>query len=417
MAVNRRDKTLATHVASAPWEYANADTQHLTHNIHRYSGKFIPQIARRAIELLTAPGELVVDPYCGSGTTVLEAALSGRRAVGFDLNPLAILIARVKTTAVPTAQLERLCHRLKADLSTIDLQQGALFQALSFGALNADVQDDPRLSDPWFTKWFEQPILYDLVRIDRVISQIKDTQLRDVARVSFSDILRKSSRAHSGYPNVMFDRNAPERERPIRPFQRALERVCGMVARLSSVSCSWPETRVELADATALPLADCSVDAIVSHPPYIGSIPYAEYGLLSLKWLGADPKDLDQRLTGGRRQSSDVTERFQRDYGRMLSEAARVLKPGRHLFVMLGNPVVKGEKVDLASMTLDLGRELGLELVVRAEREGVNRRANKMGVEHLLFLSKKRGSPRRAATLEKRLSTIGRESGRYHETQ
>ena len=87
---------LSTEVLSQSWEYADADTQQLTHNIHRYSGKFIPQIAARAISLLTQPGELVVDPYCGSGTTLLESALLARRAVGVDLNPLAVLIARVK---------------------------------------------------------------------------------------------------------------------------------------------------------------------------------------------------------------------------------------------------------------------------------------------------------------------------------
>ena len=92
---------IATKVLGQPWDYTDANTQFLTHNIHRYSGKFIPQIAARAISLLTQPGDLVVDPYCGSGTTLLESALLGRRAVGVDLNPLAVLITRVKTTPIP----------------------------------------------------------------------------------------------------------------------------------------------------------------------------------------------------------------------------------------------------------------------------------------------------------------------------
>ena len=62
---------IADKVLKESWEYTDADTQHLTHNIHRYSGKFIPQIAARAISLLTQPDELVLDPYCGSGTTLL----------------------------------------------------------------------------------------------------------------------------------------------------------------------------------------------------------------------------------------------------------------------------------------------------------------------------------------------------------
>ena len=137
-----------------------------------------------------------------------------------------------------------------------------------------------------------------------------------------------------------------------------------------------------------MPLEDCSVDAVISHPPYIGSVPYAEYGLLSLKWLGADPKALDRELTGGRRQSSDVVSRFRDGYGLMLREASRVLRPSRHVFLMVGNPVVKGEKIDLAKMSIELAGANGLRLVASTVRTGGNRRANKMGEEYLLFFQK-----------------------------
>jgi hypothetical protein len=186
----------------------------------------------------------------------------------------------------------------------------------------------------------------------------------------------------------MFDRNAPKRTNPARSFLTALERVCQMVASLEETDVRWGDVHVEHGTAAALRLDDNSVDAIVSHPPYIGSIPYAEYGALSLKWLGLDPKALDRTLTGGRRQSPDVVDRFREDYGRMLLEAARVLRPGRYAFLMVGNPVVRGATVDLAAMTIELAHRAGLRLVVQAERKGVNRRANKMGAEHLLFFRK-----------------------------
>jgi len=73
----------------------------------------------------------------------------------------------------------------------------------------------------------------------------------------------------------------------------------------------------------------------------------------------------------------------------MLKETHRVLKPGRHAFVMVGNPVVRGELIDLAEMTIDLAGRHGLQLMVRTERKGINRRANKMGAEHLLFFRKR----------------------------
>jgi SAM-dependent methyltransferase len=390
------DTSVESGVLRENWEYADADTQHLTHNIHRYSGKFIPQIASRAVELLTRPGELVVDPYSGSGTTLLECAQLRRRAIGVDLNPLAVLIAKVKTTSVPKAELDNLVLRLKKALTAVGMDDELPLFRNATKTKRAQFEQDARLEHEWYRKWFQPHVLPELIQIDLEIARIEEEPLRNIALVAFSDILRRSSNAHSGYPNVMFDKNAPEKDRPIRPFLKALERIADMLSRLSGVEASWSDVRVIHGNATALPLEDATVDAVISHPPYIGSIPYAEYGALSLQWLGADSKQLDRELTGGRRQSPDVVARFEDGYGKMLHESARVLKPGRHAFLMVGNPVVRGEVIDLADMTLSLASRAGLELLVRTERQGVNRRANKMGAEHLLFFQKAPSKRKRA---------------------
>jgi SAM-dependent methyltransferase len=382
-----RESQLSERIASQPWEYAEAETQSLTHNLHRYSGKFIPQVAARAITLLTEPGEIVLDPYCGSGTTLLEALLLGRRAVGVDLSPLAILIARTKVRPMAQPAMKSLRLELQGSLQHLQAQHELSLLGLASSAerLKRDLKQDSRFQDHWFRKWYQPTVLAELLAIDHAIRSIPEPHLRALARVAFSDILRRSSNAHPGYPNVMFDKGAPTRQQPIGPFLKALERVCQQVSSLERVNAEWSNSQVIRSSATCLPLADSSVDAVVSHPPYIGSIPYAEYGLLSLKWLGIDPKGLDHMLTGGRRQSSDVVQRFEQDYGSMMAEAARVLRPGRHMFLMVGNPLVRGVRVDLAQMSIELGQRAGFSLLARATRKGVNRRANKMGEEHLLF--------------------------------
>jgi site-specific DNA-methyltransferase (cytosine-N4-specific) len=384
------DSKLADHVAREPWEYPDADTQHLTHNIHRYSGKFIPQIARRAISLLTAPGELVVDPYCGSGTTLVESVMLGRKALGIDLNPLAALISGTKVTPLSSREVNDLQEELKCALGLSNSEEEVPLSANSLKRSQRWSQRVVATKDPWFRKWFQPRVLSDLIAIDKAVRSIKDVRKQNVARVAFSDILRKSSNAHSGYPNVMFDKNVPKRSSPLNTFLRALGRVCEMVVSLEKTSACWEDAHVVVGDATALPVADSSVDAIVSHPPYIGSIPYAEYGALSLKWLGVDPKKLDQGLTGGNRQSFDVVERFRDGYRSMLTESMRILRPGRHIFLMVGDPVVRGKMIDLSMITVELAEKAGLVLVARAERAGINRRANKMGAEHLLFFKKPR---------------------------
>jgi hypothetical protein len=382
-------RDLASGVAALDWECATADTRYLTHEIHRYSSKYIPQIARQAIELLTDPGELVLDPMVGSGTTLVEAWLTGRRGIGIDLNPLAVRIARVKTRRVDPTSLDKAVAALMSVIDSLAARHAGQLQMqatpLFDAAVGAAMKDSRRL-DPWFVKWFQPHVLNDLLILDHAIRQIEDGRVRDVAHIALSDILRRSSNAHSGYPNVMFDRKAPRKPQPGPIFARTLQTYAGLVRNLAPLPTSEPI--VELRDARRTGVPNASVDAIVSHPPYIGSVPYAEYGLLSLRWFGANDRELDGRLLGGKRRSPDVVERFRRTYGEVFGELHRVLRPGRGMFLMVGDPVVRGVVVDLATMTRELAASTGFCEIASTIRRGVNRRANKMAHETLLFFEK-----------------------------
>jgi hypothetical protein len=74
----------------------------LTHNIYRYPARFSPQFVRATLETFSNTGDLVLDPFLGGGTSAVEALAAGRRFAGFDLNPLAILLTRAKTTPLST---------------------------------------------------------------------------------------------------------------------------------------------------------------------------------------------------------------------------------------------------------------------------------------------------------------------------
>jgi hypothetical protein len=371
---------LRNDVDKFDWNFWNVDTEYLTHGIHRYSGKFIPQIAAQAIALLTDPGEIILDPYCGSGTALLEAALSGRRAIGNDLNPLALLIARVKTTPVARSELDHLLHSMADTVAA--LEGGDLFRQTS------DKIEDWRLQDEWYVKWFSEPVLSDLVGIHQAIEALQSEALRDVAKVAFSDILRRSSNAHQGYPNVMFDRRGGARPRPGKQFLKGLRSVCAAVGSLEPFAAELAGVSVMAGDAGDLQIDDESIDAVISHPPYVGSIPYAEYGALSLKWLGYEPKQLDKILTGGQRQSKHVLTRFEHGYQKMLASSYRTLKPGRSMFLLVGNPTIKGALVDLAEITVRRAESAGFIHTGSATRTGQNRRSNQMGDEVILTFQK-----------------------------
>src|SRR5438034_5142665 len=91
-------------LAGVDWDFARTRTNGLTHSIHPYPAKFIPQIPATLIEALSSPGETVGDIFCGSGTTLVEALRCGRNAIGIDANPLACLISDAKVTRISTCE-------------------------------------------------------------------------------------------------------------------------------------------------------------------------------------------------------------------------------------------------------------------------------------------------------------------------
>lgn len=386
------DRELIEKIADTDWEFSDADTQYLTHNIHRYSGKFIPQIAKKAILLTTSENDTILDSYMGSGTTLLEAQLIGRNAIGVDINPLATLISRVKNMRVKETDLEEINTLLIPFVLelTNDGQMSFSDVSVERECVNKRLEENHwRLVDSWNTKWYQSDVLEQLVEIYSCIESLTSLTAQDIAKVAFSDILRKSSNASSKYPNVMYDKNAKKKPLPAKAFLDNLERV---------ISCLYKSAKaLEQSKATVsiiqgnnlmLPIDDESIDAIISHPPYIAAVPYAEYGCLSLNWLGYDSKELDAKLTGGKRHSAKVVDNFAIDYEQYFVESYRVLKSGKYMFIMVGNPVAHGEKVDLNEMSVDFAKKAGFTHVATAIRQGQNRRGNKMGEEYLIFLRK-----------------------------
>jgi len=375
-------------IPSLDWECQDSDTRYLTHNIHRYSGKFIPQIASQVISIVTKENDLILDPYCGSGTTLLECLLNQRRSIGLDLNPLAVLISKVKTTKVENKKLDQFLKTTKKELEPLSwvIQKDDLFGG-QMNSITHAVQNDARWSDDWYKKWFNDTRKLELIAIDQYLSKIEDVKLRNIGLVALSDILRSSSNAHSSYPNVMYDSKKNVTMPSTPKFIKRLEEICTSINLLEKTAINFiPKVLME--DARNIPIEDNSINAVITHPPYIASIPYAEYGVLSLRWLGCDPKKIDAILTGGMRHKKDVVERFSKDFRKTIEECYRVLKSDGIFFMLLGNPTVDGCKIDLSQMAKEFSTSVGFKMASESYREGINRRANLMGKETLLFFIK-----------------------------
>jgi DNA modification methylase len=106
-----------TSIISSDLDFQDANNNHSVHNFHSFPAKFPPQLPRVFIHELTNKGDIVLDPMVGSGTTIVEASLAGRKGIGFDIDPLALKIAEVKTFPIDLKKALELAREIYKNAS------------------------------------------------------------------------------------------------------------------------------------------------------------------------------------------------------------------------------------------------------------------------------------------------------------
>jgi site-specific DNA-methyltransferase (cytosine-N4-specific) len=104
-------------VEGEDWDFAGENTQYLTHGLHPYPARMVPQIARRLLRRFASKNDVVLDPFCGSGGVLVEARLAGLNSIGIDINPLACLLAEVKSNPIEPSLLESRWRELKSRIT------------------------------------------------------------------------------------------------------------------------------------------------------------------------------------------------------------------------------------------------------------------------------------------------------------
>jgi site-specific DNA-methyltransferase (cytosine-N4-specific) len=172
-------KTLAEWVDE--WSFKKADTAVYTHKIHRYPAMFIPQLVRKVILEYTNKGDTVLDIFNGSGSTMIECCLTERNSIGIELNPLAILIAKVKTTPL---DLRKLSDAFNA------IENGFYDDELKFDLIDFKNVDF----------WFHLSVKKYISKLLCLFDNVQDNDLKDFLKVCLSEIIRNVSTCnHSGF--------------------------------------------------------------------------------------------------------------------------------------------------------------------------------------------------------------------------
>ena len=403
MTVHSRFEVLQSAL-SADLDFRGADGGYGSHAWHPFPAKFPPQLPELLIERLSAPGDLVFDPMLGSGTTLVEAVRLGRRAVGCDIDPLALIIAAVKLTPIdPLAALQTGQAILKAAKNDYWEEGPRLREELE---LRFDVKTG-EFVDYWFLRQHQLELLALLQRIET----IPEGGIRDFLRVVFSStIIAKSggvslardlahTRPHRDTkktPNSAFFEFAKRLDRNVATLARSgLDNVSGPTA-INGTGCtasngSSDAAAIHAASAADTGLPPASVDLIVTSPPYANNaIDYIRAHKFSLVWFGwkiADLTKIRRRYLGHEAASStgydDLPAQCERTlirladrdakkatalrryFGEMsavIVEMRRVLKKDRAAVIVVGTSNLRGIDVETHKGLAAIAESVGFDI-------------------------------------------------------
>lgn len=276
-------------------ELTQKQTSYATHGYHRYPAKFIPQLAARLIQEYSSEGDLAVDPFMGSGTTLVEAKRLRRPSVGVDINPVAQLVAHAKTQAIDPARLRWAIEKLTERI--VGAEQPSLFEL---------PHTHPSSPAEWHERlryWFPKSTLYQLMQIQNAIDSLVEATERTFFACALSHILKSVSYWHdrSVKPMRKLEKPIPDaRTVFLRHARRMIRGNLEFWNLLCEGNALDTPTLAVCADARRIPVEDASAALIVTSPPYVTSYEYADLHQLSMLWFGwaSNLREFRERFIG-----------------------------------------------------------------------------------------------------------------------
>jgi len=378
----------------------------MTHALHPYPARMIPQIAERLIHLYAKKNGLVLDPFCGTGGVLLEATRANLNSVGFDVNPLACLISRVKTTPINPKKI-LLIWSIIMDKIIHDVyryRNGNLEpKAPDFGNVNLNY-------------WFKDYVIGELSIIRKHIDTIKEKKIKDFFLLCFSHTIRTvSGTRNSEFKLYRMDKIDWENYFPD-VLKKFAEKVTSSISMMSEYyyyfqnnkinSHSWvfeADTRNVLngkfpKQASKI-LSENSVSLVLTSPPYGDSpttVAYGQYSRYPLLWLGYDSKVIHNIDKNGGRQKNNLDLRsktlekivskisdkkrkvhvlsYFNDLGVSLFNISEILSRRGYACIVLGNRTVNQIKIPTDQILREFSRDIGLQHVRTIKRSIIQKR-------------------------------------------
>jgi len=322
------------------WDFKYTKTQYLTHRFHSYPARFIPQIPRTFIKLFTKKGDVVLDPFVGCGTTLVESQLLNRHSIGNDLNPLATLISKVKTTPISTKKLETITELLEK----IEKEIKSNNRKLKF----------PKLPDRDISNLFNDKMLEEIQLIKENIDEINDKDIFDLSLVALSSTIRAIIESKNG-DNIL------------QTFKNKITMMVETLKEYNRYVDNQTKVSIITGDSRRLKKVETnSVDLIVTSPPYVNALDYYRVHMYNMLWLGMNYSAFKQNEIGG--HSHHLFNRFRLlseylgDMLRSIIEMNRVMKKGKICAIVVGNSSIDYELIESYKHFMNMAKFIGFEV-------------------------------------------------------
>jgi site-specific DNA-methyltransferase (cytosine-N4-specific) len=378
-------ENIAQALLSTDWDFSDAPLNKGIHSIHPYPAKFIPQIPQRLIQLFH-PGDssIILDPFCGSGTTLVEAINSGLDAWGIDLNPIACLISRVKTTPLPPNLLDSCAKRIiiqaKKQLAANDIELPAI---------------------PNVNHWFKLDIQKALAILTKEINQTESLSIREALQVALSSIIVQVSNQDGDTRYAAVEKDVSI-EDVLARFEKSVSTVSKAISSLSENlfrslgNASVINRNILTITPEELPL---NVGLVITSPPYPNAYEYWLYHKYRMYWLGMDPITVREHEIGARphyfKKNHQDERDFERQMGNCFSLLSQVMIPGAKACFLVGRSIIHGRVIDNAALLQRAAQPHGFvmegitERGIPATRKTFNPMHGGINQEHLIIFTLK----------------------------
>lgn len=332
------------------WSFIQRPKAPAIEAIHPYPAKFIGDIPRALIGALPVPtGTAVLDPFCGSGTTLTEAQRSGLPSVGIDLNPIACLITRVKTSPLPEG-FESVVQHIISEARHI--------------------RSLPVSKIPNVDHWFKPDIQLAVGALAQTIASSAYAVWLDPLRLALSSILVRVSNQESDTRYAAVEKNVCG-DNVFEAFGSAADKLKRV---LQDRAGTLPMARVIEADTLEVQPAEiaANIGLVVTSPPYPNAYEYWLYHKYRMWWLGFDPLAVKEKEIGARahffKKNPHTAELFVDQMKRTFKLIDSVLVKGGFVCFVVGRSKIHGQIMNNSDTIHQVATDIGLEPISRFQR-------------------------------------------------